>query len=371
LHFIHTADWQIGRVYGQFDDEDAVPLAQARIDTVAAIARQAQASGVDAVLVAGDVFDTQGVNERSIRRLFAALQAYEGPWMMIPGNHDAALTDSVWTRAQALGCIAPNVHVMLTPGVYPIPGVAAHVLAAPLTQRHTYDDVSAFFDDAATPAGVCRIGLAHGSVTGLLPDTIDSANPISPRRAATARLDYLALGDWHGTMEVDAHTWYSGTPEPDRFRNNESGRVLHVRIDAPGARPQVQALEIGRFRWPQWERHLDLASDVQALAHELQGLEGQDVLRLTLSGRISLADHDRLTHALAQAHAHAHTVQVQADALVLAPDQDDFSAMGADGYVATVVTQLQAMQEQSADADVAREALRLLVQYQRETADPA
>lgn len=371
MHFLHTADWQIGRIYGQFDDEDAVPLAQARIETVGAIARLAQARQVDAVLVAGDVFDTQGVNDRTLRRLFAALAPFDGPWFMIPGNHDAALTDSVWTRAQTLGCVPPNVHLLLAPGVYAVPGAAAHILAAPLTQRHTYDDVTAFFDDAQTPTGACRIGLAHGSVTGRLAESIDSANPISATRAASARLDYLALGDWHGTMKIDDRIWYSGTPEPDRFRNNDAGQVLDVHIDAPGATPRVQALPVARYRWLQWERHIDLASDVQALAHELAQLQSGDVLRLTVSGRVGVADHDALTGAIAQASAQAHAVQAQLDALVLAPDHDDLSALGADGYVATVVTELQAMQHQRGEADVAREALRLLVQYQRESTGAA
>ena len=106
----HTADWQIGRQYGQFDSGDAAMLAEARYDAVARIAELAAQRGVDAVLVAGDVFDTQGISDRGIRRLFGALGAYAGPWVMIAGNHDAALADSVWTRAIQLGCVPANVH---------------------------------------------------------------------------------------------------------------------------------------------------------------------------------------------------------------------------------------------------------------------
>jgi DNA repair exonuclease SbcCD nuclease subunit len=98
ISFLHTADWQIGRQYGQFDDDDAAVLAEARLETVARLAALARERGVDAVLVAGDVFDTQAVSDRSIRRLFDALAGYAGPWVMIPGNHDAALAESVWTR---------------------------------------------------------------------------------------------------------------------------------------------------------------------------------------------------------------------------------------------------------------------------------
>ena len=68
-----------------------------------------------------------------------------------------------------------------------------------------------------------RVGLAHGSVQGILADDIDSANPIAPDRATRARLDYLALGDWHGCKRIDDRTGTAATPEPDRFKANDSG----------------------------------------------------------------------------------------------------------------------------------------------------
>ena len=105
---------------------------------------------------------------------------------MIAGNHDAALADSVWTRAIQLGCVPANVHVPLRAGVVDLPGANLAVLAAPLTQRHTYDDVTQAFDLMESEAGRVRVGLAHGSVTGRLPDTIDATNPIAADRAARA-----------------------------------------------------------------------------------------------------------------------------------------------------------------------------------------
>ena len=54
---------------------------------LAALATQER---VDAVLVACDVFGAQTVSARTIRRLLNALADSAGPWVMIPGNHDAA-----------------------------------------------------------------------------------------------------------------------------------------------------------------------------------------------------------------------------------------------------------------------------------------
>ena len=104
--FLHTADWQVGRQYSSFAPDDAVALAEARISVIERIADLASEEAVDAVLVAGDVFEAQTVSDRTIRRLFNAMSAYAGLWILIPGNHDAALAESVWTRAQRLGAVS-------------------------------------------------------------------------------------------------------------------------------------------------------------------------------------------------------------------------------------------------------------------------
>lgn len=369
-HFLHTADWQIGRQYGQFETDDAAMLAEARFDVVARIAALAAERGVDAVLVAGDVFDTQGVSDRTIRRLFAAMAAYAGPWVMIAGNHDAALADSVWSRAMQLGCIPANVHVPLATGVVDLAAINLAVLAAPLTQRHTYDDATQAFDALDTEPGRIRVGLAHGSVAGRLPDNIDATNPIAPDRAARARLDYLALGDWHGCLSIDERTWYAGTPEQDRFRGNEPGYVLDVRIEAPGAVPAVERLATGKYRWSAWSETLSLPTDAQALAERMAALRAEDVLRLDVQGHVNMETWDALQQAVDRAAAQVRALLPDLSGLKLEPDEADLAELRASGYVGEVAAQLQALQADAAQSAVAGEALRLLLRFQRESAMP-
>lgn len=372
IHFLHTADWQIGRQYGQFDTDDAAMLAEARIEVVARIAAMATERAVDAVLVAGDVFDTQAVSDRTIRRLFAAMQGFSGPWVMIAGNHDAALADSVWSRARHLGCIAEQIHVPLQTEVVDFPALGLAVLAAPLTQRHTYDDVTQAFDMLETAPDRIRVGLAHGSVSGRLPDTIDSTNPIAPDRAARAKLDYLALGDWHGCLEIDARTWYAGTPEQDRFRGNEPGYVLDVRIDGVGATPVVERVQVGRYRWSIWTETMLVPADAQALAHRLEGVQAEDVLRLEVLGHVSLEVWEQLQAAADVASARARALLLDLSGLRLEPDAQDLAALAAGGgYVGEVVAQLQALQNDPAQATVASEALQLLMRFEREASAAA
>jgi DNA repair exonuclease SbcCD nuclease subunit len=371
IRFLHTADWQIGTQFGQFEPDEAAHLAEARFETVRRIAAEAAARKVDAVLVAGDVFDLQTVSDTVIRRLFGALQAFAGPWIMLPGNHDAALVESVWTRAQRLNCIAPNVRVALEPGVVLLDDCRCALLCAPLTQRITYDDTTAFFDSAQTPPGYHRVGLAHGSVSGILQEGIDSSNPLAPTRAASARLDYLALGDWHGHLRVDERIWYAGTHEQDRFRANDPGFMLDVTLSEPGAPPVVEPVRVGQYQWHRWDETIAVPTDVDALKARLAALGSHDVLRVTVEGTAALADAEALHVAVEEARARVRALRVDLSGLQVLPTADDLAELGAQsGYLAKVVARLRGLQEdpQSDPQEVRRaaEALLLLARFQRE-----
>jgi len=358
--FLHTADWQIGRQYSQFPPDDGVPLAEARLEAVGTIARLATDHAVDAVLVAGDVFDAQAVSERTIRRLFAQLAGFAGPWLMIPGNHDAALAESVWTCARRIGAVPPNVHLALEPGMLDFAALGFVALAAPLTQRHTYNDLTEWFDTAETPPGLLRIGLAHGCVQGQLAEDIDSPNPIGADRARRSRLDYLALGDWHGCRRMDERTWYSGTPEPDRFRDNDPGHVLLVEIEAPGALPVVSRVATGRYCWRTLEAPLSVASDVEQLAATLAAARPSDVLSLQVAGEVDLPGLVRLREAIGLAEAGVRHLQQDLSALRLVPTAEDIAGLDADGYLGELIAELRDAQSQRTDAEAARVASHAL-----------
>lgn len=356
---LHTADWQIGKLFGQFEPDDAALLSEARFKTVEKLANIACENRVDLVLVAGDVFDAQGVADKTIHRLFNAMAGFEGPWVLLPGNHDAALAESVWTRAVRLKAIPANVTVCLQPELLLFASLGIAVLPAPLTQRHTHTDLTEWFASAETPAGMRRIGLAHGSVQGILAEDIDSPNPIAAGRAEQARLDYLALGDWHGTKRIDAHTWYSGTPETDRFRANESGQALLVEMSESGAPPAVTPVATGQYRWQSETLLLRVASDVELALQRISAYGPTDVVQLELSGQIDLGGYRRLGEAVEQARGKARSLLADLSELRLEPTQEDIDSLKADGYLGEVIGELRASQD-GPDADVAREALALL-----------
>lgn len=370
IRVLHTADWQIGKRFGQFDADEAALLAEARFGAVERVAALAREHQVELVLVAGDVFDAQGVADKTIHRLFHALRAYPGAWVLLPGNHDAGLAESVWTRAARLGAIPDNVHVCLKPEPLLLQALGVAILPAPLTQRHTYTDLTAWFASAETPAGMVRIGLAHGCVQGILADDIDSANPIAAGRAEQAGLDYLALGDWHGTRQVDARTWYSGTPEPDRFKANDAGQALLVELPGSGMPPTVTPFVTGRYRWLSLEPRLRVASDVDQIRSRLDDFGPADVVRMTLTGQVDLAGYRRLQAAIVRTQGRARSLQADVSALRLEPTDEDIDALQADGYLGDVIAELRdRLRDGADDAETARDALALLADMLHEQRD--
>ena len=196
IRLLHTADWQIGKPFGGFDEERRAELRAARFAAVSRIAALAAARGVAAVLVAGDAFDDNTVHDRDVNRVLDAMAAFSGPWIFLPGNHDAATTGSVWGRMRGLAELRGLANVIIAEEPEPIVTCEGRlaVLPAPLVRRHEGADLTQWFDHAETPASAVRVGLAHGALENRLPEGADAGNPIAEARATTARLDYLALG---------------------------------------------------------------------------------------------------------------------------------------------------------------------------------
>lgn len=363
---IHTADWQLGKQFGNVPGDAGAALRDQRIETVKEVARLAKKRRADAVLVCGDVFETSAVADRTIRQALNALDPFTGDWVFIPGNHDAALADSVWSRADRIAG-SDNVHFLLR-DENPLllkNGMLA-ILPAVLQRRHEADDLTAWFDHAETPKRAIRVGIAHGSVRELLPDS-EVHNPIAADRAETAKLDYLALGDWHGTFKVNDRTWYAGTPEPDRFKSNDPGNVLAVEIEQPGAPPSVERIPVGHYVWRETDFSIRSAEDIPALDRELTALHSDParlLVRLKLEGVVTLARRGQLDETLAAWEARLRYLEYDDRKLIAKPNVDDLDRIDRGGFVRAAVEQLrvQAANSDNPEREIASAALLRLYQ---------
>ena len=362
--FLHTADWHIGKPFGRLPPERAAGLRLARLDCIDRLADAARSGGHCHVLVGGDVYDSPGLANRELREPMARLRSHvDIAWHIIPGNHDPSNAGGVWERLFREGLPA-NVFIHLEPRPSELsPG--CFLLPAPLGAKAMTRDPSAWMDDATTPPGAIRVGLAHGSVREFGGDTKGGIS-IAADRAERARLDYLALGDWHGALRIGQRTWYSGTPEPDGFLDNDPGYALSVRIDGAGGPPAVARIETAQFRW--WRRSIDLArpTDLAAFEAEIDRLgqrAGKTLVEVEPAGLVTLEQDAEIERRLARLDERLFVLIRRMEQVVLAPAAGDLDVLE-EGSVRDIAIELSALAAgQGAESAVAARALRRLFAF--------
>lgn len=365
MRMIHTADWQLGKPFGRFEAHVRTALAEARFDAIDSIGRLAAEQRVDHVLVAGDIFDTEGPEDRVIVQAVSRMARFPCRWWLLPGNHDFARSGGLWDRVRAKG--VSNLTILTEPTPHEMEP-AIWLLPAPLEHRHQLEDPTELFDGMETPGARLRIGLAHGSIRDFS-SRGETKNQIAPDRANRSNLDYLALGDWHGALRVDQRTWYSGTAEADSFQRDDPGQVLLATLEA-GAEPQVATHRTGRFQWLRHEWHVDGSDAFDAEWNELErNIEpAVTLLQLTLVGITSLAERiailARLTHEIGHMLRY---LELHADDLTGRPTEEDLASLRAEGMIGTAADKLnQMIVAGGSESQLAKRALeRLLVEYQR------
>ena len=353
FRFIHTSDWHIAKPFRRFEPALAGELAAARLGIVARIADIARRQGAQHVVVAGDIFDSELIATIDIRRALARLaEQSDLTWLLMPGNHDPARISGVWDQVVRIG--APANVVVLDRAVPHALGREAVLLPSPLTSKDPGRDITDWMDIAVTPPGVARIGLAHGSVRGFGSDDT-AALRLAPDRAKRAGLSYLALGDWHGVESVAQNTWYSGTPEPDQYPDNEPGYVLSVVLEEAKL-ATVEKLRSSEFTWVGMDRAIHSVADLATVERDLEASAlslGKTLVHLRLRGHLSLTEHAALQSWREVWGARLRFLDLDDKALAVNPEAADFEALGLTGQLLEAARQLAAI---GSDADSPQQA---------------
>ena len=371
MRLIHTADWQIGKVFRFVDQATMGVLQEARLEAISAIGHLALEHAAPVVLVAGDIYDIGTAEDRTLAQPLVRMRAFASvEWHLIPGNHDPHHPGGPWDRLLCRGLPA-NVRVHLEPTPVALEGGGVQLLPAPLYRRRALGDPTAWMDQVPAPDGTTRIGLAHGSISAFGSDLRTQPNLIDPTRPQRAGLAYLALGDWHGTKRIGPRCWYSGTPEVDDFGVEGGGHALLVDIAATGARPAVTPLRTGRFDWRHEEMRIDGEDDVEVMSARLGAVHDDPaslLLDLRLEGTLSLAGRELLARALDDQGAALRFLRVDDRGLYLRPSPEDLEEIAHGGFVRVAAETLHAMTDDPDDPAreiAARALLRLYAEHRK------
>ena len=186
------------------------------IDGVAsliAVLATARAAAADIVLLAGDTFDNNRVPAPVLDEVARLVAEAAIPVVILPGNHDPALPDSVFVR-RGLARVA-NVSVI---------GVTdEEAVMFPQHDLEIWGHAHRDYENMAPLRGPrerntrWQIAIAHGHYEP--PETL--ATPLRPSwlfsddAIVETGADYLALGHWDRAAQVGngaVPAWYSGSP---------------------------------------------------------------------------------------------------------------------------------------------------------------
>jgi len=375
MRFLHTADWQLGMSRRFLDPERQGQFDAARRDVLGTLGRLAVSEGCEAVVVGGDVFETNTESARTVRQAMEKLRALPLKVFLLPGNHDPLNAASIWDSERFRQACPDNVVVLRdeTP-VEVRPGF--EVVGAPWRSKRPTSDLLGDLLNALDPAppGVVRVAVGHGAVDAVAPQ----ADPVALIRLDGVRAaleagkaHYVALGDRHSTTEVTPRVWYSGAPEPTAFVETDPGNVLVVEIDeADLSRPPV----VTSHRVATWTFHsvegtegeLNNAADIAGLRERLDKLPDKErtILKLRLRGVLSVSDKAAFDDLRRSSEdLFAAVVDSSRTRLEVRPDDADFGSLGLSGFAARAVDDLRELATGS-DEDVSRrasDALALLV----------
>jgi DNA repair protein SbcD/Mre11 len=257
MRFLHTADWHLGR---SFHGAGLLSTQAAWLDWLVDVATEQQ---VDAILVAGDIYDRALPPVDAVRLLDDVLPRLTevAPVILISGNHDSAPRLAFGSRLLERA----GLHVRTDPAdvsapvllggtaIYGIPYLEPSVAAETLESgRRTHTAVlTAAMDrvrsDLITrPAGTRSVVLAHAFVTGAAESdsernlTAGGSAGVAP--AVLDGVDYVALGHLHGPQRVGDTARYAGSPVAFSFSEADHRKsVAIVDLSASGP-PSVELI---------------------------------------------------------------------------------------------------------------------------------
>ena len=263
--FLHTSDWHLGATGGE---RDLLDDQKYFIDAICGIVREKR---VDAVLLAGDVYDRSvpaasaiGLYDYAMNRLCGELGVKV---LAIAGNHDSAerlascagLLDKAGLYLQGAAQREPRVVEFADSQVFFLPWMTEEKIKSLYPEeRDGITDLTEAYRVAVHHMrekfipGKHHLLLSHAFITNAETSTSDRAAEIGFATQVPASVfegfDYVALGHIHKPQQVNPFIRYSGSPMAYSFGKEERQEKSVTLIDTAAMTQQVVPLPL-LHRW--------------------------------------------------------------------------------------------------------------------------
>lgn len=244
LRIVHTSDVHLGAYSGNDDPRwhERRQLIEAAFSRVIDAGLRA---GASLLLIAGDFFDNDRVDEATAAFAAAEIARFGRPAVLLPGNHDPMDAGRVYWRHD-LEAAAPNLRIVRAQeGEW----LELEELDTLLWGRACFESDWHFQPLAGLPERRdhrWHIALAHGHFVPSGGDTGRSFLIHEEQLAAAADWDYLALGHWEPHADVSRAgltAIYPGAPVALSDANRRAGWAAIVDLDANGVRWRLERVD--------------------------------------------------------------------------------------------------------------------------------
>ncbi len=241
------------------------------------LADEAVRLGAGAIIIAGDLFDTESVTKRAVSAILDTVRrAANVEFFILPGNHDTKVFESAEFSGLA------NLHIFARGET------ATYECGEGVTVTGISPCREGMFDALRLDAEKTNIVVLHGEIRDKSSEAEES---IGLSEAAKRNIDYMALGHYHSysARRIDERgiAVYSGTPEGRGF--DEAGECGYVLIDTNKGSLTHRFVKFAR-------RHMRIVpvdlcgisrtSEITDRAEAaLRDVPSSDIVRLELRGR--------------------------------------------------------------------------------------
>ncbi len=297
VRFLHTSDWQMGMraVHAGSKSKD---IRIKRYETGLNVVNLAKKKSVDFVIIAGDIFEHNDIDEVVVKKTVDILNQFAPiPVFIIPGNHDPFLPGAIWDRS-SWQRIGPHITLFTEEGEYVLPeGVVLY--PCPVKQKRSSIDPTTWIPKRENGDNRIRIGIAHGSLDSLPGQVNFPISKISPEEKG---LDYLALGDWHSFSQFNRAV-YPGSFEPTSYSEPDSGNILIVEIPTCGMSPEIEKIRCRTLNWVEYPAEIKNLTDIEKFEEFIKSLGRLSSLVLRARIRLYLSGDENLIQQLDTLHA--------------------------------------------------------------------
>lgn len=295
IRILHTADFHMDSPFEGLPGAKAAVRRSEQRALLRRMAELAEDEKADAVLLAGDLFDSDNSYYETGEELVRTLRYISAPVFISPGNHDFYSPRSPWARLE----FSSNVHIFRNSRIeyFDFSEKGFRVFGAGFTDRSCKGLLDGF--TLGKKPGVVDIMCIHGD-----PGKPDSRyNGVGIDQIAASNLDYIGFGHVHGASGLlkAGNTWYStpGCPEGRGFDETGEKTVNIISIDNGECSLETRCISSRKYEIME----LDVSSidPMLAMRMELPDDTLRDVYRVVLKGNVQeLPDTELLKNALGQ-----------------------------------------------------------------------